>query len=295
MKSYKSQKVIAIILIVLAVITEIVAAAIFYRLGKTQTSYVEILNYFSQIISSIFMIAGVVIAVWQYCLSCKSTSRDLAIAQVQRAIDMSSYYKDNILNSYPAIRYVFEKADLVQIFDSVPIDKMKDFDSHELKSLLSKNQIDQLKNAQNTKKFKTAILEANDIYGLKLHYLSYETITEQNGQKSKSLNVDTTSLLTAFLADLLCDTLNNLEFFALHFRHNTADESVVYQSLHQSYFEIVHLLYYNIANKNEDPADKLYTNVIWLFNEWKQKKSEQNAFRSITSQSVPSAGTIIEK
>jgi len=269
---FKSKKVLAILLIILSIIAEITLAVIFWNKSDKQSNFIEILCFSTQIISSIFVTSGVIIAVWQYYLSSQSTKKNLEIIQIQRAIDLSQYYKDNILKFVPAITYVFEKVKILEIFDRIKIDDMRDFDTYELERLLTKDQIRQLKSVQNSDAFVKAILEANDIYGLNLQFMSFETIIEKDGQKGKSLKLDKNSIIIAFMANLLNATLNNLEFFALHFKHNTADESVIYQSLHQTYLKNIPYLYYFIARHNTDPANKLYTNVIWLFNEWKQKK-----------------------
>lgn len=108
MKILKSKKLIALLLILVAIISEFISAILYCSYYKT-TNYSETLYYSSQIISSIFVIGGVVIAVWQYYLSSKSMKTDLEIQQVQRAIDLSEYYKNNILKHYPAIKYIFDE------------------------------------------------------------------------------------------------------------------------------------------------------------------------------------------
>lgn len=85
-----------------------------------------------------------------------------------------------------------------------------------------------------------------------------------------------------------------MEFFALHFSHNTADESVVYQSLHQSYFDLILLMYYYIASQNDNPSYKYYTNVIELFHKWMQEKSKQTDDFSAKSNSIQRTGTKIK-
>lgn len=103
------------------------------------------------------------------------------------------------------------------------------------------------------------------------------------------------TVIITYVSNLMDELLNNMEFFALHFSHRTADESVVYQSLHQTYLEIVQYMYYDIADRNSDSASKYYTNIIWLFEVWRDKKIKQNGDRSEKSRSVQSLGTIIDK
>ena len=63
-------------------------------------------------------------------------------------------------------------------------------------------------------------------------------------------------------------TLNNMEFFAMHFTHKTADDSVVYQSLHQTYIKFVQLFYYNISINNMPDGQQYFTNILELYKLW---------------------------
>lgn len=279
MKFLKSKKIIAVLLILSATISEFVLAFL-YNEYNSNVIFPEILYYSSQIITSIFVISGVVIAVWQYYLSSKSTKTDLEIQQVQRAIDLSEYYKDNILKFYPAIKYIFRQTGIDEIVNTLRIDQLHDFDIHELHTLFSPDQINKLKEIQESDTFSKKALEASIIYGL--------------SESNKFTNTSNTVII-AYISNMTDSLLNNMEFFALHFTHQTADESVVYQSLHQTYLDIVHDMYYDIAERNNDPTSKFYTNIISLFNIWRNKKSTQNSERSKTSLSIQSTGTIINQ
>lgn len=291
--STKSRILITILLISGAILLEVVGAILFCIFSDTETGFVETLYYTSQIGSSFFVISGVLIAVWQYCVSDKSAKSNLDIIQVQRAIDLSEYYKDNILNYIPAIRYVFKEVGILQMFDRINSRDMKDFDALELSRLLTKDQILTLQKIQDSDAFTKAILEANAIYNLKLHFLTYEVASNTSEGASKTIKIDKHSIVVAFLANLLDATLNNLEYFALHFHHNTANQTVVYQSLHQTFLENIPYLYYHIANRNVDPSNKLYTNTIWLYNEWQKEKDKQYANHSASTASIQSDGKII--
>ena len=291
-KFLKLKKVQATILIVVAILLEIVIAFLFR--GKKE-SYAENLSYACDFVSSIFVIGGVVIAVWQYYLSSKCENRNLQIVQVQRAIDLSEYYKDNILKYSPCIIYIFEHTGIKRILDEVRINDLRDFDIHELERLFTTNQIEELQELQNSDIFMKSVVEANDIYGLNFNLIAQKVVTEDQEGKQVVLKIDKNSIVVSFMSNLINATLNNMEYFALHFKHNTADETVVYQSLHKTYLELVKYLYYYIANNNRSSTNKLYTNVIWLFKEWRKKQADQNDERSIKAESLQSHGTVIEK
>lgn len=70
--------------------------------------------------------------------------------------------------------------------------------------------------------------------------------------------------------------LNKLEFFAMSFISGIADERVVYQSLHQSFFTTIGFFYPRICSINSKGGkDKFYTNIIELYNIWKKREKEQ--------------------
>lgn len=292
----KSKKAIAVFLIAASVIIGFTGGLIQYCLNKQQSTFLEMWYYSSQIIGSIFMTSGVVIAVWQYYLSSKSAKDDLEIIQVQRAIDLAEYYKDNILKYYPAIRYVFKNSKIYDIIDSIKLDQLRDFDEHEINKLFSQKDITHLQQLQKSDEFCKSVLEANTIYELGLNIPAIkETVKGEDNKTHITLEYNKTLIALAFMSNLVKDLLNNLEYFSLHFHHYTADESVVYQSLHQSYLEIVQIMYYFIAKTNNNSTDKYYTNIIWLFDTWRQKQFDQNNERSQKVRELQSHGTVIRK
>lgn len=293
MNIIKSKKVQAVSLILSAIIVEFVSAIIYYNIDDA-IPFPEMLYYSSQIITSIFVISGVVIAVWQYYLSCKSAQTDLALQQVQRAINLSEYYKDNILDYIPAISYIFEEIGVAPILKKLKLTQLKNFDKNELEDLLSPNDIEILKSSQYSNKFFEAVVNANAIYNLNMKFLTKKIKQQQDGKEIDAIAIDNNSIAISFFSDLLNKILNNMEFFALHFSHNTADESVVYQSLHQSYFELIQLLYYYISVQNENPSYKFYTNVIELFHKWMNAKDKQKNEFSKNSNSIQRNGTKID-
>lgn len=61
----------------------------------------------------------------------------------------------------------------------------------------------------------------------------------------------------------------------MHFTHNIADDTVIYQSLHQTFLDITEFLYYNISRLNTDGCSKFYVNTIALHNKWRKRKTEK--------------------
>jgi len=73
--------------------------------------------------------------------------------------------------------------------------------------------------------------------------------------------------------ELLLNRLaNQLEWFSMAFTHHLADCDVVYQSLHQTYLEIVKILYFRLSFPNVETSEKCFTNIIDLFLQWQKQK-----------------------
>lgn len=290
LKKIKSKKTQAILVIIVAILFSIISSIFFYN---ELCNFPETLYYCSQIICNFFVIGGVFIAVWEYHLAQKNAKNSLELAQVQKAIDLSEYYKDNILAPYPIVNWVFGQLGINDIFDSIDNDKIKDFDKVELNRIFSANDIKRLKDIQNTDEFVQTIIYANEVFGLGIKSFPDKAEIKSPNNKITTYKFDKTNTSTHFMSKYVNGILNNMEYFALHFKHNTADESVVYQSLHQSYLEIVRFFYYYIANNNEHSTEKLYTNVIWLYEKWSTEKNVQHAERSQKSKSLERQGTVI--
>lgn len=70
---------------------------------------------------------------------------------------------------------------------------------------------------------------------------------------------------------LICDTLNKLEYMCMYISTKVADEKYIYNSLHQQFLKAIALLYIEISSTNKDSKDKYYTNIIHVYNLWKNK------------------------
>lgn len=66
-------------------------------------------------------------------------------------------------------------------------------------------------------------------------------------------------------------TLNELEYMCMNISTKVADEKYIYNSLHQQFLKSISLLYISISLSNTDEKDKYYTNIIQVFNIWKDK------------------------
>lgn len=284
-------------IIITAVIVGIISIIGFILAGvfKTQCQYLETLYFISQVINCIVVAFGVVFAAWQYYLSLVDSKRQSDIIRVQKAIDLAHYYKDSILKKYPPIRYILDESGIADILKKVPPVNMQSFDSMELYKFISEEDKDKLHELQMSDKFFEALLDANTIYDMKFTINKEIQSVEEKDDKTKCVTyaIDKTPVVAAFMRNYLTETLNNMEFFAMHFYHNAADSSVIYQSLHQSYIEIVEYLYYFIAFENTNSVDKFYTNIIALYHKWKEEQISNESKRKAQEQEHQTSGTVI--
>lgn len=213
---------------------------------------VSVVNAF-QVASLIYAALGVALAVGQYYYSKK-------VGRIQTAINLAEYFKNNILDKYPAVRYVFSKtADT--IYKSVKPDSFKAFDADEMKRLFSEGDISKLKNLEKDRDFVDCISVVLSTYYEK----NYQNIAEEYKDSA---------MINDFANKYVFAILNNLEYFAMNFTHGIADESVIYQSIHNSYIEIVEALYYHIAKQNDSVDHRFYSNVIELYQIWKRRSND---------------------
>lgn len=248
---------------------------LFKSLVPPGISKLESASYLSQIITNLFVICGVIIALWQYIIYSRREIEqkdrelyDIDKARIQKAIDLSEYFKDNVLGNFGPLSHVFKKTKVLEIMNKIPKDKMCQFDLQELKLFLNKDDLQAIINISDTKEFMNALYQicmTDEKWSVCLKEL--EVVEE--GKIMKTVQLNKSTVLSKF-NDLLESTLNNLEFFSMHFTHGTADESVVYQSLHNSFIRIVELVYCQMCLNNDGNSEvKYYTNTIELFSMWK--------------------------
>ncbi len=280
------QKLVILFIIFFALL--ILILPVYFKLETTNDiSNLQILSNISVIVSNIFVIFGVIIAIRQYLLSAKqlieNNKEQLELHKkevyerekdrVQKAIDLAGYYKDNILPNILIIQEIYEKTGILDIIDNISIDKMNNFDILEVTNNLSKKQIQKIEYIVKSKLFSDILVQSSINYYLGSNYIS-ETSADMDGKEVRNIKVDEKNLKLEY-ARMLLQTTNNLEFFAMHFMHNTADETVVYQSLHSTYIELIRVLYYDLSSNNKNGEEKMFTNIIWLFNIWKERAIQQ--------------------
>ena len=229
----------------------------------TNKTALENTYFFMQILCSFVVMVGGIIGVWQYSLAKKTEAAQYHNNRIQKAIDLSGYYKDNILCYITCICHVYRTSGILDILDNVKREEMNDFDIQELEKNFNPTQRKQLRKILHSDRFLEIIIESAEIFS-KDSVLADPIFIKDGEKMIEARKINQNKVIEYFKNDIVCAALNNLEYFALHFNYETADRLVVYQSLHKTYLDIVQMLYYDISINNETGEQKLYTNVIRL-------------------------------
>ena len=251
-------------------------------------------NNIVQILLGIAVVIGAFIGVWQYVLTAKCERTKMETDKVQKAIDLSEYYKDNVLNNFVAIQYVFNHSGIADILSNIKSIEMTEFDTQELNRLLCQADIEKLDKIMRSEKIIQTIIDMQAIYGLDMNVSKYVKIKKSDDEEEKEFEINGNALIRDFMSNVIMKTLNNLEYFAMYFTHGTADETVVFQSLHKTYIQIVQRLYYDISRNNKLGAPKLYTNVIDLYHIWNKRSLEQQNDVANSTRKNISSGTVVK-
>lgn len=218
----------------------------------------------------------------------------------EKAVELARYYKDCILSNVSYINTVLKGTDALSLLDKIRNGDINMFTRDELTSLVG-SQINErieekIKNPHNLKAF--ILVRNHHKEDTHKPYNANDIMIDrwiQSMRKNSSANcsadinnvsnsedndsMSTEQLIDALyleFQDIISDTLNNLEYFAMNFITGVADESVVFQSLHQTYLGIVRALYANISFQNANPKDKFYTNIIELYRIWAERDEENS-------------------
>ncbi len=266
-------------------------------INRATTDGIEILLYSSQIISSIFVIAGTIIAVWQYYLSSTKRINELKFSRVEKAIELSEYYKENILGNYSFVKSVFDSCGITEMLHvKRSTCELKDFDINELKSIYSKKEIEKFETLDQDKKFIDAIIKMSVAHNFGVKgYTKELSVEDEKKQGALKISVNPQEVFNDFYKTYIVQTLNNAEYFAMAFIHKAADESVIYQSIHPTFLEMCFVMYYYISVYSDPSVTKLYTNVADLYCVWRERQKEQSQkLEADIKKNAKTVGTVID-
>lgn len=224
----------------------------------------------------------------------------------QKAIEMAELYAKELIGRISYLNAVYKKCGVFKYFKCAGYDDFKDFDIYELEKFISgKIEVGEL--LKMTENIKLEILVDASQYlhsdnkqiiddSLEIIRLNDFIQTHESHDEAAIATLEDTEkkiekrdemeqryfqaklkykkyelYYNGEFKTILCETLNKLEYFCMYFNSGVADEETVYQSLHQSFLEMVKVLYFKIASGNKTGKDKYYTNIIELYNKWSER------------------------
>jgi len=182
-----------------------------------------------------------------------------------KAAELARFYQLYIIDEIFYIEHILKETKLLE--EIVRLGKFNEFTASELQS---KTGSDSFANDIINK----ALESKNDDIFKDAYFAHKHGVTpyDDSGNLLDSIKYDFMKCFSSLL--------NSMEYFSMCFVTGIADESVVYQSLHQSFLKCVHMLSWMIASSNINPKNKYYTNLIHLHNLWAQRDGEREQMQN---------------
>ena len=226
------------------------------------------------VISGLLLIVTVVSAIY----AIRAYQHQKQRAKKEAGCKLARIYADVVLSKYKLVNEVMEKTELLDFIRYLfPMSAISSFSYSEMSELVEKagrsmdDVIAKMRTFDPLIILDAKLIQAkvpDEVRSLQETFSEYDPATHQRVPKNKEI------LLSQFEASIR-DLMNTLEWFAMYCRYGLADEEIIYQSLHQTYLSMVWLLYFYISSNNKSNADKYFTNVIWLFERWRNRLNEQ--------------------
>lgn len=200
------------------------------------------------------------------------------------ACNLAAHYAKEVLDKNSFITNVFIQSGIDQYIKSnISMNDIQSFDHGEMERLLVEKNIspkefmDKIYDVDPVVVFNCKVARTCTTMERDLIVADYMVVDDESGERKLR---NEKFLLNDFYQEI-GELLNQLEWFGMNFQYGIADEALLYQSLHKTYLSMVWMLYPFISCQNTTNEDKLFTNVVWLFDEWRKrlKKISNKAWR----------------
>lgn len=203
--------------------------------------------------------------------------------RIEKATEIAAYYAREIIPKLSYISIIMKISDCLHEVDKKD---MKEFTREECINILGEDFIEEYLNKLRNFDLYTLLHARLFLYNVDVLWenekIMNEILTvkpEESDAKKKKYE---TILQIREGPAIFVETLNNLEHIAMQLNKKIADKNVVYQSIHQTYFDTIELLYIFICEHNKSTSkDKFFTNIIKLYHDWMKiylKKSKKENF-----------------
>lgn len=246
-------------------------------LGKFLKS---VLSTPSEMLTALWLLVTIISVICAFCAYKHQKNR----SKKESACNLAKYYADHIIPELSFISSVLSEANLEEKIKTVfPFDQLIEFDVDEATVLLKAASLsfEEMTKDMHFIDPKT-ILDVSIVYSNTIDERDHRIFSycKLNKETNKT-EIRNSVFLHKEYTERVNSFLNELEWFCMCCRYKIADEELLYQSLHKTFLSTVWLLYFYISKSNTSNDNKVYTNVIWLFNLWKcrLKKIQSKALR----------------
>lgn len=272
-----------------------------YFLGKS-------INEWGIVISTIGVVVGLVLTYIEYRSNKKRTEQEKG-AEIAKMFATEIITKLSVIIQTIGIsklNNIIKKVDL-NISHTYSIFECSNFDRKEMRKIYGEDLFQKYDSLKKEKELQAIYMKI--IISKNLPYYSIDDIKKElsymhklkqnkskNYKKVKNkfikvvpkdsyFSICNTKFPTKF-NNLIYDTLNELEYLCMYISSKAANSEFIYQSLHKVFLDGIRLLAIEISYSNTNSADKLYTNIIHVYNDWlkrylkAQKKEEKNIKKS---------------
>lgn len=204
------------------------------------------------------------------------------VQQQEKAGEIAKEFSNNIVEDLSIVNEVVQRSFLSKYIPNDKIDeKLKYFNVIEVRELYNNDDI--VTEYKTLLKSKGKILD--NIYHLVLYkmnnnmdfneFIEYGQDAETKSKDWKIIDeyIKTIDKPYHFLT-FERKVLNQLEYLCMDIASKAADSVFIFQSLHQMFLKSIRNLYFDISVLNINSVDKLYTNIIFVYNEWKRMYKE---------------------
>ena len=218
-------------------------------------------------------------AIKEYTYSCGWQEKE-------KAAELANYYQQKILPKIAYINLISSQSGFKDLLVHIRPEEMNQFTLTELKALTSDDICDKIRKCiSDCEIFTFQFAEYTLPREMRAKFPSLATMSEEILHRFYEMEYD----------NLSAQLLNEIEYFSMCFNSKVADEEIVYQSLHQTFFSTVKVLYYKIAQQNSVPKDKFYTHTICLYRSWLERDIKNAKKQSQADELISKAFNPVKK
>lgn len=116
--------------------------------------------------------------------------------------------------------------------------------------------------------------EANSLFKNfdKINLKIKKALTQDDNIQEKYNQINKDRKYPIKFGDLVENTINKLEAICMDITSGAANSNFIYTSLHQTFLPAINILWPYIAGINKDNINYHYTNIIYVYNEWNNRR-----------------------